>query len=45
MDTGGSTQYEWVGESYVHGIMRGEWVLGLEKDQRLESETVTFDVG
>lgn len=39
-----STQYEWVGESYVHGIMRGEWVLWLEKDRKLESEMVTFDV-
>ncbi|KAK8018890.1 hypothetical protein PG991_008080 [Apiospora marii] len=41
---GGSTQYEWVGESYLHGIMRGEWVSGLEKEEKLESEMVTFDI-
>ncbi|KAK8052969.1 heterokaryon incompatibility protein [Apiospora saccharicola] len=43
-DIGGSTQYEWVGESYVHDIMRGEWVLGLEKAQKLNSEMVKFDI-
>ncbi|KAK8131720.1 hypothetical protein PG984_008158 [Apiospora sp. TS-2023a] len=44
VDIGGSAPYEWVGESYVHGIMRGEWVLGLEKDHKLESKMVTFNV-
>ncbi|KAK8084379.1 hypothetical protein PG997_005650 [Apiospora hydei] len=39
-----STRYRWVGEAYVHGIMRGEWISELEEGQRLRSEMVTFRV-
>ncbi|KAK8068887.1 hypothetical protein PG994_005503 [Apiospora phragmitis] len=42
---GSTVQYhKWVGESFVHGIMRGEWVSELEKKQKLRSEMMTFEV-
>lgn len=35
---------EWVGESYIHGVMQGEVISGLERDQALESRKINFEI-